>query len=414
MPTFNRAIATRAAAAAAAVVVVAVAVMLVTPLHPWASRSSPAATAASSPAGGRATLAPAQSPNPAAFAHVLHVDRNQVVDATGNPVVLHGADISGTETTCAQNWTSDVFGGQPEDDPQTIAAMRSWHLNAVRIPLNEDCWLGINGVRIGRGAYIAPVTRMVRDYEAAGFYVILDLHWSAPGSQRALAQNPAPDADHSPAFWKSVAVAFGGEDKVIFDLFNEPFFYWISSGGPDEWTCLWQGCEMSKYVAAATSYTVDSEWKTAGFSDLVGVIRQTGAKNLILAAGANWARDVSGWLAHRPADANVAASWHAYPSANPALQSECAQAACWNDVVAPLATAVPVIVGETGDSTAGPQKFLPAFLPWADAHHLSYLAWTWNAWHDPDDVLVTDMQTGAPTAGEGAFIRSHLAAETAS
>jgi len=33
----------------------------------------------------------------------------------------------------------------------------------------------------------------------------------APGTQLALSQNPAPDEDHSPAFWKSVAATFKGD-----------------------------------------------------------------------------------------------------------------------------------------------------------------------------------------------------------
>jgi len=394
---------------AAATVAAIAAAALIAFLHPWAGRS----TAVTPSAGtGRTSATPATGrPTPSGSLHPgLSVVGSELVDGSGQPVVLHGANISGTESACAQNWTQDPFAGQPEDDPQTIAAMKSWHLNAVRVPLNEDCWLGINGVRIGRSAYITPIKRMVQDYEAAGFYVILDLHWSAPGSQRAVAQNPAPDEDHSPAFWQSVASSFAADDKVIFDLFNEPYFYWIASGGPDQWTCLWQGCTMNEYVSAGSSYTVEARWTTAGFTQLISVIRQTGAKNLILAAGVNWARDLSEWLSRRPADANVAASWHAYPSANPTLQGECAESGCWDGVIARLATKVPVVVGETGDSSAGPLKFLPAFLPWADAHHVSYLAWTWNAWQNSDDVLVTNMLTGAPTKGEGAFVRSHLAA----
>jgi len=25
--------------------------------------------------------------------------------------------------------------------------MKRWHINVVRVPMNEDCWLGINGVK---------------------------------------------------------------------------------------------------------------------------------------------------------------------------------------------------------------------------------------------------------------------------
>lgn len=333
-------------------------------------------------------------------ADVLHVDGNRLVDTSGQTVVLHGVDMSGTETACAQNWTTDPFAGQPEDDPQTIAAMKAWGINAVRVPLNEDCWLDINGVEVGGQAYRQPVEQLVKDLEAAGLYVILDLHWSAPGSQRALSQNPAPDEDHSPTFWASVAATFKNEPDVLFDLYNEPYFYWLTSG-ENEWTCLWQGCTLTEYVTGGHPYTVTANWTTAGFDQLTSVIRATGAANVIMAGCVDWANDCSGW-SDASGDPNTVVSWHSYP------EEGCDTATCWDSAIAPLATHYPVVVGETGDSSAGPETYLPKFLPWADAHGLSYLAWTWNAWANPSDVLVTNIETGAPTSGEGAFYRRHL------
>jgi endoglucanase len=354
---------------------------------------------------------PAPIPAPASSNGGLHVRGNQIVDASGAPVLLRGANMAGTEFVCAQGWSNDPFGGQPEDDPLTFAAMRSWHINFVRIPLNEDCWLGINGAKIGGAAYQNAIIKLVHDLRAAGFYVIVDLHWTAPGTQLALSQNPAPDEDHSPAFWKSVAATFAGDTGVVYDLFNEPFFYWIAAGGPDQWTCLMKGCVLNQYETGGAPFTITANWQSAGMNELIGDVRGTGAQNLIMVAGANWARDLSGWLANRPTDSNLAVSWHSYPSGNPSLISECAAVSCWDSVVAPLAAQVPVVVGETGDSAAGPLTYLPSFLPWANTHGLSVVAWTWNAWTNPDDVLVTNMQTGAPTASEGVFYKAWLAAQ---
>ena len=332
----------------------------------------------------------------------LRVDGNRLVTAADGVVMLHGVDMSGTESVCAQNWTHDPFGGQPEDNSQTFAALLAWDINVVRIPLNEDCWLGINGVEIGGSAYRQPVVKLVRDLEAAGFYVIVDLHWSAPGMQRAISQNPAPDEDHSPAFWSSVAATFARDSGVLFDLYNEPYFYWIAPGGPNAEACLWEGCTLTKYVTGGNPYTVTANWRTAGFTQLTADIRATGARNVIMAAGVDWSNDLSGWLAYAPTDPNTVASWHSYPG------EACAAERCWERVIAPIAEKYPVIVGETGDSSTGPETYLPTFLPWADAHGLSYLAWTWNAWKNADDVIVTSMTTGAPTLGEGSYYRRHL------
>jgi hypothetical protein len=328
------------------------------------------------------------------------VDGNLLVDAAGTTVVLHGVDMAETATACAQNWTTDPFGGEPEDSPATFAAMKSWNINAVRIPLNEDCWLGINGVEIGGAAYQKPVLQLIGDLEAAGFYVIVDLHWSAPGTQRALSQNPAPDEDHSPAFWQSVADALKGDPDVLFDLYNEPYFYWLTSG-ENQWTCLWKGCTLTEYVTGGKPYTVTADWQTAGFDQLTSLIREAGASQVIMAGCVDWANDCSGW-SDASGDPDTVVSWHSYPG------ESCDTSSCWGSAIAPLAARHPVVVGETGDSSAGPETYLPTFLPWADAHGLSYLAWTWDSWKNSSDILTTSMTAGTPTSGEGAFYQQHL------
>ena len=373
---------------------------------PATSSSAPTATGTSRTTTTTTPRSSSASPTPPPAAG-LRVDGNRLVNSTGATVVLRGADMSGTESVCAQNWTADPFGGQPEDDPATFAAMRSWGINAVRIPLNEDCWLDVNGVEIGGAAYQSAIVKLVSDLNAAGLYVILDLHWNAPGTQAALAQNPAPDEDHSPAFWTGVAATFGSDPDVLFDLYNEPYYYWLTSG-ENAWQCLWQGCTLSEYVTGGSPYTVTANWQTAGFDQLTADIRSAGAPNVIMAGCVDWANDCSQWASSfvkwGSGDANTVVSWHSYPG------ESCDTASCWNRVIAPLAVAHPVIVGETGDSSAGPETFLPTFLPWADAHGLSYLAWTWNSWEDADDVLVTSMTDGTPTAGEGAYYQAHLQA----
>lgn len=327
------------------------------------------------------------------------------MNSAGQLVTLHGADMSGTEYVCAQNWTTDPFGGQPEDNASTFASMTSWGINAVRIPLNEDCWLGINGVEIGGSAYQSAIVKLVSHLQAAGFYVILDLHWSAPGSQRALSQNPAPDEDHSPAFWSSVASTFAADPGVLFDLYNEPYYYWTTAG-ENEWQCLWQGCTLTEYVTGGSPYTVTASWQTAGFDQLTSLIRAAGAPNVIMAGCTDWANDCSDWASSfaqwGSGDRDTVVSWHSYGG------ESCDTTSCWNSVIAPLTARYPVVVGETGDNSSPPGVYLPTFLPWAASQGLSVLAWTWNAWEDSGNVLVTNMESGAPTTGEGVLFQAWL------
>src|SRR5207247_6179150 len=154
-------------------------------------------------------------------APAVHIQGNQLVDSAGRVVRLRGVNRSGAEYACAQGW--GFFDG-PSDSP-SVAAIAAWRANAVRVPLNSTCWLGINGVT---PAYSGDnYRRAISDYVArlnrAGLIVILDLHWSAADTTKALSQAPMPNRDHSPEFWRQVAAAYKGNTSVIFDLFNEPF-----------------------------------------------------------------------------------------------------------------------------------------------------------------------------------------------
>jgi aryl-phospho-beta-D-glucosidase BglC (GH1 family) len=117
--------------------------------------------------------------------------------------------------------------------------MKTWNINAVRIPLNENCWLNVNCGTIPYcgTSYQTVIQNFVNIVTTSGMVAILDLHWSAPGTAKALHQDPMPNADHTPNFWTGVANAFKNNTAVVFDLFNEPF--------PDSnqnttkaWTCL--------------------------------------------------------------------------------------------------------------------------------------------------------------------------------
>jgi len=71
----------------------------------------------------------------------IGVRGNHLVDRAGKAVRLLGVDRSGTEYECM--YSDTIFDGP--SDAASVKAIASWHVNAVRVPLNEDCWLGING-----------------------------------------------------------------------------------------------------------------------------------------------------------------------------------------------------------------------------------------------------------------------------
>src|SRR5688500_3795984 len=169
-----------------------------------------------------ASIAVAGAVVPTATIHALHVDGVRLVDTSGRRVTLRGVNRMGTEYMCAQD--RGIVDGPV--DQAAIAAMGGWGTNAVRIPLNEHCWLGVDDGAPTPDYIGEPYRRAIEDLVqlaiANGLYPILDLHWSAPEGQPAIGQRPMPNASYSADFWTSLADRFKGDTRVIVDLYNEP------------------------------------------------------------------------------------------------------------------------------------------------------------------------------------------------
>ena len=342
-----------------------------------------------------ALILPATSRSALASAGIspLHVDGNRLVDATGSQVVLRGVNRSGTEFACV-NEGGFGFSLGPID-LGSVNAIKSWHANVVRLPLNEQCWLGINGINplYSGAAYRSAIASFVNLLNENGLYVILDLHWSAPGTTVAMSQQTMADLDHSVDFWSSVASTFKGNDAVIFEPYNEPL--------PDSqrdsdaaWAC-WRDGGTCPGVA----------FEAAGMQTLVSAIRATGATNVIALGGVGFANYLSRWLQYRPSDPlnNLVAAWHVYNF------NFCNNASCWEAMAVPVMAAVPVLVTETG-MDACDSVWWNTLLDWLDARQTGYQAWTWNRWGTDcaSRALVTDYYTATPTQ-YGSIYRTHLA-----
>ena len=327
----------------------------------------------------------------------VRIQGNHLVNAAGATIRLLGVSRSGTEYMCVKG--NAIFDGP--SDAASIAAIAGWHTDAVRIPLNEDCWLGINGVNPSwsGAAYQQAIHQYVASLHAAGLAAVLDLHWAAPGSTLATAQLPMADADHAPAFWSSVAQSFRTDPGMVFDLYNEPFLDTSDAQTSDPWTCWRDGCTVN------AGNGIGAPWRSAGMQQLVDAVRGAGATQPVLLGGLRWANDLTGWPAHRPSDpaGQTAAGFHLYNF------NQCVTSVCWDSQIAPVAAAVPVVTGELGENDCA-HGFIDGYMPWADAHGVSYLGWAWNSDFNCNSGpgLVSDYN-GTPT-GFGAGLRDHLAA----
>jgi endoglucanase len=325
----------------------------------------------------------------------LRVRDNHLVDGRGKTIRLLGVNRSGAEYACAQGW--GFFDGPT--DRHSIRAMKRWHINAVRVPLNEDCWLGINGVKadLGGAAYRDAIDAFVSRLNRAGLYVILDLHVAAPGGQKATGIIPLPDADHAPDFWRSLAATFASNHSLAFDLYNEPHDV--------EWSCWRDGCQLP---AGGEGSQQHPAYRAAGMQELVDAVRSTGATQPLLVGGLSYARDLDGWLEHRPHDpaGQLVASEHNYGQLAP-----CGPAC--KGAIARVARVIPVVVGELGQTDCR-HDYIDRWMPWADRHGISYLGWTWDAvspggWTCDGGPSLIENYRGKPTPF-GIGFRDHLRA----
>ncbi|HEV2124449.1 MAG TPA: glycoside hydrolase family 5 protein, partial [Chloroflexota bacterium] len=312
----------------------------------------------------------------------------------GKPVRLQGVNYSGAEYACVGSTGKNGYGvWDGPADQALVDGFKSWNVRAVRIPLNETCWLGINGVTPAySGAnYQAEIARFVKLLTDNGIYAIVDLHWNAPGNHIAMGQQKMADRDHSPGFWYQVANTFKANPAVVFDLYNEPRFQTA-----EDWIC-WRsgGCSVTKVDSTET-------FVAAGMQEMIDAVRWSGAKNAIILSGINWGNDLGLWTENKPTDLSnqLAAGFHNYND------NFCNNVTCWNKKVADTAAGVPVVTTELGESDCA-HTFIDAYMAWADPLNISYVGWSWNPHGCSDQpALVTDY-AGTPTA-YGVGLRDHL------
>jgi hypothetical protein len=209
----------------------------------------------------------------------LRVAGNRLLDGNGKVVIFRGVNRSGTEYACVRG--ASIFAGP--SNAASVQAMASWHINFVRVTLNEDCWLGIGGVNpaLGGEAYRRAIVSYVQLLHRYGMHVELSLVWAAPASDTAYYQPAAPDEDHAPAMWHSLAGAFKSDPDVILAPWGEPVI---------DARCFVAGGVCATFGARHILY------RTAGMQQAVNVMRAAGYHGVIAIPGVDFANaSPGGW-----------------------------------------------------------------------------------------------------------------------
>jgi hypothetical protein len=361
---------------------------------------------------------------------------NKFENQAGQAVVLRGVNTEGTQYDCA-NPGEGFF-----DDPTIvgtnftteIAAMKAWGINVVRVNLNEECWLGINGVPAttsavglnGYNAYANAMGSYVTALNAAGIYAEVDLHLNAPGSELIADagnddfQNPLPESN-SDLFWRSVGAYFASNHAVIFGVFNEPFPPNAATNGDTStgWNCDLNGCTVPDYTDTSNYSQIPSgTYVGEGMRQMIDDIRSVNTTAPLLVGGPDFAGDLDDWLAtFYPGGVSIdpsnelAASVHIYFPANNSpcslstnIATACpgtAQGALSNDGLPQVAAVAPVEIDELGDFGCSASSLTP-FLASVDAANnagsdIGYVGWAWTT-SVCDPNLITSYTTGKPSA----------------
>jgi hypothetical protein len=233
-------------------------------------RSLLAATAAAGllPAGARA-----------AESGLLQAQGNRLV-YNGKQVRLRGVAVSDPALGRAD---------RPIDDYKVVAS--SWRANCVRLSIHPTAW---------KNQQARTLRLLERDVSAAlarRMSVIID--WHTIGWPDAYYMRPDPswgspddlyDSSWSlvRSFWLAMALRYGREGRIAFELWNEPVF------DPDAWN-IPPGANWPELKAR--------------YEELVGLIRGSAA-NLVLLGGDRWTYDLRGIRQATVTGSNIGYVWH--------------------------------------------------------------------------------------------------------
>ncbi len=292
---------------------------------------------------------------------MLKVRGNRLVDG-GREVILRGVNCAGLEWDSSYEQLERVVSAAE-------AALELWKANCLRIPVCQDRWFGFapeqrSGDRNYFAAYREAVDRIVEEAGSRGAYVILDMHWSDAGVWgERIGQHFMPDKN-TVAFWNDAALRYKNCGNVLFNLYNEPhdasWDVWKNGGSVEE--------DGVRYDAV-------------GMDELVCVIREVGAENVIVCGGLDWAYSFEGMAESVGGldEENLIYDCHIYPW----KRLEWERDVCVVDRVRPVIVSEFGHYGDDANPREGRQclpagEWLERLFGFVNGHGYSWLAWDFH------------------------------------
>jgi len=307
----------------------------------------------------------------------LHAQGTQIVDGAGNQVLLRGAEIESAFDDMA-NWKSGVRLSHILNSTVFNSMVQVWKMNTLRLCLSNWTWAA------DPTTFIQQLDTIVQEANAAGLYVVLNLHDDGKAGSPYGDTADLPKTEDN-TFWQAMALHYAANPMVLFDLYNEPkdtsWSQWLNGGGN---------------IGGAT---------IVGHQTMVNTIRAEGAQQIVIAEpGSSGGPRFKGWSSvgsNTINDPNVMYSLHVYDHINDTPQQD---DALWGSILHhyPLDYGEwALLVNGTGLPGYDHCKAIPPnqanqvvinFLNYMNNQQASWTAWDFNPYH-----LILDYKHFAPT-----------------
>ncbi|HWB67958.1 MAG TPA: cellulase family glycosylhydrolase [Mycobacteriales bacterium] len=279
---------------------------------------------------------------------------SQILDGNGRPVTLRGIGRFGLE------------GGTQTPLPTNaeIGQLKLWGANVVRVSLGEQKWLATSCHY--ESDYPHVVDQVVQWITSRGMVALLNLHFSQYGDCGTPGLTPMADSPGSVTFWQQVATRYKDNPLAAFDLFNEP-----------------NHVPESVWFDGGTVQVNGQQWQTAGMQQLYDTVRGTGAENLVVASGLDYASRPPHELLN---GTDIVYGAHAYTCPN-GPPPQCTNSSPY-DARGPLHRWVgfakhhPVLVTEFGFPDGDDGRYNASVVAYAEAHHWGWCAFAWDGGTD--------------------------------
>ena len=292
-----------------------------------------------------------------AYPSELHVDGADVKNVAGESLWLQGVAVPSLE------WN-------PKGDSSlntVVHAIEEWKANVVRLAISDKYWFDTAGSKDAGEPYRALVDNLVEACASRGVYIILDLHrYKAPSEETIV-------------FWKDCAARYKNHSAVLFGLLNEPHSI--------TWDVWLNGGTIKEKVKAADGVIAENNevyktYESPGMQKVLDAVRETGAKNICVVGGLDWAYDLTGILkgfAMKDTSGNgIIYDSHVYP-----WKSK------WQEKFLDLVGKHPILLGENGApkermSFIPPERheeagtWVPDMLGCIQKYKLHWTAWSFH------------------------------------